>query len=167
MPEKSSIKKFVEAVKTGKTKTTKVLNAVFENKTAAYNGSTLFDASHLGQARFLDDLRAPDLDLVRDELRKPGKSDPELALDDADLDHMNSWSPDEKEKVRKALVDAVGASGAASRNIHFSWALYDGGDSKTDVDDPGPPGDIVVRFLSPRKNVDKSGFTYGEINVKI
>jgi hypothetical protein len=165
MPEKSSIRKFIEAVNSGQTKTTKVLNRLFEGKTASYNGAMLADAAHLGQPNSLNQLQA----WAKDELRKPGNSDPELALSDADLDHFDSWPPGEKEKVRQALVAAVGPPGGPSRDIHFSWALYAGTDSATQLDPPGlaGTGDIRVTFLSPNKNVTKSPVTFGEVHVEI
>ena len=165
MPEKSSIRKFIEAVNSGQTKTTKVLNRLFEGKTASYNGAMLFDAAHLGQPNSLDQLQA----WAKDELRKAGKDDADLAPGDADLDHIDSWPPAEKEKVRQALVAAVGPPGGPSRDIHFSWALYAGTGSATRLDPPdlAETGDIRVTFLSPHKNVTKSPVTIGEVHVKI
>ena len=72
MPEKSSIRAFIEAVNSGQTKTTKVLNSLLEGKTASYNGTMLFDATHLGRLNSLDQLQA----WAKDELRKPGSANP-------------------------------------------------------------------------------------------
>lgn len=165
MPARSSIQAFIEAVNSGQTKTTKVLNRLLEGKTASYNGAMLSDAAHLGRANSLDQLQG----WAKDELRKPGQNDPELALSDADLDHFDSWPPAEKEKVRRALAAAVGPAGGPSRDIHFSWALYAGTGSATQLDPPdlAGTGDIRVTFLSPHKNVTKSPVTFGEVHVQI
>jgi hypothetical protein len=167
VPDTSSIRTFIQAIKTGQTKTTKVLNALFGNNTASYNGSTLFDGDHLGKANVLDNLRDPAVSWACDELRKPGQSDSSLAISEADIDHINSWPAAEKEQVRQALVAAVGPPGGPSRGIHFSWGLYDGASSRTQVNTPPAPGAITVIFQSPRANVEKSTITYGDIQVRI
>ena len=156
MPEYSSIKAFVNAVKTRRTKPTKVLDALFSSP-AGYQGTPLLQS--LRHAHALDDLPQ----WAKDELVKPGQSDPELALSAAELAHINSWPDDEKEKVRAAIVAAVDGA----RNITFLWELHDGALSVTQVDGLAGTGAITARFLSPRANIRKGGTTYGEVHVDI
>lgn len=156
MPEHSTIKAFVNAVKSRRTKPTKVLDALF-SKPASYQGTPLLTS--LRQPHALDNLPQ----WARDELGKPGTGTPELALSNAEFVHINSWPNDEKEKAREALVAAVDGA----RSIAFHWELYDGALSVTQVDGLSGSGPIAVRFLSPRDNVRQGGLTYGEVYVDI
>ena len=156
MPEHSTIKAFVNAVKSRRTKPTKVLDALLSNP-ASYQGTPLLTS--LQQPHALDNLPQ----WAKNELGKPGQSDPELSLSNAELDHINSWPKDEKDKARDALVTAI----VGARPIAFRWELYDGALSVTQVDGLQGTGLITVRFLSPRDNVRHTGLTFGEVFVDI
>jgi len=156
MPEYSTIRAFITAVQTRRTKATKVLDALLGNP-SAYQGSSLLQNLRTWDANGLPGW-------AREELRKPGLSDSGLRVSEEELDHIARWPTGEKAKVRDAIVQAVDNN----KSIAFFWELYNHEtDSITDVSGAGDAGGITVRFLSPRGKIRKSDLAYGSINVDI
>ncbi len=140
MPEESTIKKFVNAIQTGRTHTTKALDSVDFHP-------------HLGA------LGTPN---VVDTLPDWARAALQPTLSDAELDHIDSWPNDQKELVRRAVVTAT----QANRKVQFFWELHSGPNEATDIRDDGK-GEITVTFRSPRSKVRVSTATFGDISVDV
>lgn len=151
MPETSTIRKFIAAVQTGRTNTTKALEMLFTNPGRHRTHTNFGDLSVAGA------LNKPLAAWAKAVLRALGLSDPELA-------HIEDWPDTEKEEVRKALVVAI----QADRNVRFLWELHDVAGSDNRVTNVDGPGDITVTFRSPRANVRlTSTVNLGEIIVDV
>ncbi len=142
MPEMSSVRTFVEALKTGMTKTTKALDQV-------------------DYAEYIDQLKVPGAlnalqPWAREALTAQGLSEGELG-------HINAWPNDQKELIRQAIVNAVDNA----RNLSFFWELYANAEEDTSIQGLDEEGDITITFLSPRRRVTTSGNLSGGINVGV
>lgn len=141
MPEESTIKKFVKAIQTGRTHTTKALDSVDFNP----------HLGALGTPNVVDTLP----DWARAGLQPP--------LSDAELDHIDSWPKDQKELVRQAVVTAT----QAKRKVQFFWELHSGTNEATDIQGLGGTGTVTIIFRSPRSKVKVSMATFGDISVDV
>ncbi|MEE8139233.1 MAG: hypothetical protein V3T81_10270, partial [Thermoanaerobaculia bacterium] len=94
MPSASTMAKFLGARRTGETDITKALDSIFTNP-GGLGSHALF--SWLSGARALDQPLTP---AARTFLKGLGGG---LALSDADLDHIDDWPSNQKEKVRRKL----------------------------------------------------------------
>jgi hypothetical protein len=161
MPQVSTVPEFLEARRTGNTKTTERLNAVFStaHRGAIANGTALGDLKdwlHTQRAMNepLPQTAATGTADVRGFL---GPSHPSLpstaseALGSGELEHVDDWPANQKEMVRKKLVEALDA--AKPRNVKFKWKLHRGDHEITDIRDPDEDGDITITFKSPWKYV--------------
>ncbi len=147
MPPGTTIKKFVDALKTRKT----VINSALDQ---LFTESRRHEA-YLAELSNPDALNSPVPDWAKAELRKVGLGDVEFA-------HMNRWPDTHKEAMRKAIVTAI----QTNRHVRFFWELHAGPDNVTDVQDQGT-GDITVTFRSPLSKVKVSMATFGEITVDV
>ena len=151
MPEMSTIKKFVAAIQTGRTNTTRALEQLFANP--GRHGSN----PNFPQLNTPNALNRPLAAWVQSELRAVGLTEPEIA-------HVDGWPDAEKEQVRQALVAAI----QANRSVRFLWALHDGTSSENRIDNLNGTGDVVITFRSPRLNVRlTSTVNLGEIIVDV
>ena len=149
MPEKSTIKKFVAALQTGRTNTTRALEELW-----AARGT--LDAAKLAVLPTIG--LTPLEPWLRQELAARGLSEPELV-------HLDRWPDPEKRAVRAKLVSVVGDS----RPVHFSWELHRGDNEDHEIQDPDATGDITIIFRSPRRKVAIGGLllTFGDITVDV
>ncbi len=137
MPPTTSVRTFIQALQSGKTGTTRGLDALFTPPYEGKPGAT--DIQEPGA------LNAPLHGWAVTALINAGLSGPEIR-------HMNLWPDDQKEDLRAVLAQAV----VDDRGAQFFWGLHDGSEPLTEVDDSGP-GDVIVRFLTPRSLVTQAG----------
>ncbi len=142
MPDMSTIKTFVKALKTGMTKTTKALDK------CDY-------ASHLDELRKPHALDKPLPGWARGALQPP--------LSDAELDHIDDWPDGQKDLVREAIVTAA----ENKRKLQFFWELHSGTDEETDIQGLAGAGTTTIRFRSPRSKLRVSMATFGDISVNV
>ncbi|OGO53270.1 MAG: hypothetical protein A2148_09080 [Chloroflexi bacterium RBG_16_68_14] len=148
MPEGSTIKKFVEALKSGRTNTTKALDTIFADASKR--------AAHSKDLGAPGAFNRPLAGWARTELRSAGLSEQELT-------HIDDWPDDQKEDVRQALVTAINGK----RAIHLSWELHSGPAEATDIQGLAGTGDVTVTFRSPRSKMKVSLATFGDISVEV
>lgn len=151
MPQVSSVKAFLKARQTGDTKTTKRLTQVFKK---ANHIDILVDVD---LCVWVTTPWVMDKQLTGQVRAFLGASN---ALSGPELDHIDDWPKGQKEDVRGKLVDAL----INDQNIIFKWTVHNGDGELTDIDDPGPPGDITIKFRSPWKFVKLHTPTYAGIS---
>ncbi len=160
MPPGTTIQKFIDALKTGKTNTTKVLDLLgTAANLATYTTATWTDgitiATHLATVGALNALTTvPSVghlpDWAEAELiNKAGAAIPPLTLTPDELLHIGRWPDPEKEKVRIALYKAI----TNGLNVHFFWEIYYDGGTDTQIIDPDTTGGITIKFRSPAANI--------------
>jgi hypothetical protein len=71
-----------------------------------------------------------------------------LGLSPLELDHIRDWPDADKERVRQAVVTAIGAGD----KVEFSWKLHDAPDERTIIRNTAP-GVITITFYSPWSKV--------------
>ena len=148
MPDMSHVKTFVEALKTGMTKTTQALDKCNYKSHRAELG--IPGALSSGPNNSLPQW-------ARDELTRQG-------LNNAELQHIDIWPKKQKEDVRKAIVKALNKK----RTLKFFWKLHEDKKNGTHVKGlRATTGKITITFLSPRKNVTVSANATGEIDVSV
>jgi hypothetical protein len=140
----------MEALRTGRTKTTRALDDLFGDPNA------LQHHAHLADLQAADALRRPLAEWVKTELRQRG-------LTDLELDHIDKWPDPLKEEVRRALVSAI----ANGQPVHFHWEMHRGDDEETPIQDPDPQGHITIIFRSPGRKLNVSGVTLGNVKVEV
>ena len=142
MPAYSSLKTFIQSLKTGETNITKT----FAKALAAEGVDNISD----------DTCIDPHLsDWLKSALAKHGMKPEEIA-------HLeNDWPMEKKKEVRLWIVSAV----QASRSVAFSWELFAGANPSNRKDDGDPPEPVSITFQSPRKGVRLSGMNYGQVKV--
>ncbi len=155
MPNASTMAKFLEARRTGKTDVTRALDSVFTSP-GHLQGDEPALFTWLSGAHALDQPLTPE---ARNFLKGLQGG---LSMSDADLDHIDDWPSNQKEKVRRKLVKAI----EEDRNVKFVWKLHNGDTELTDREDPGPPGGITIKFRSPWNNVKLSA-TGDEVTVDV
>jgi hypothetical protein len=143
MPVGSTMGEFLQALRTRRTKITKVLDQLFTNPgpLGPPNPHPLFAWLSGGNA-----LDQPLPQQARNFLGGLGLSPAELA-------HIDNWPPQQKDQVRAKLITAI----AGNRNVHFSWRLLAGPDEVTDIEDPDAAGEITITFRNPERKVRISG----------
>jgi hypothetical protein len=138
MPPGTTLRTFIEAIKTGQTKTTKALDSFFENPGGLEH--------HTGR----DDFRnAGAFNVLPVWAKNALKSN----LSTAELDHIDSWPNDQKDNVRAKLDQAIHYSRNA---VHFFWQPYHGSSEEVEIIDPDVDGDITIIFKSPRNKVTQT-----------
>src|SRR5258708_2430687 len=146
MPSYSTLRLFVNAIKTGDTNITQGLERLANDPAKRQQYLSDINATHTAVG--------PLPRWLQIELIQAG-------LSQAEVDHCSRWPDAEKEKVRKQLADAI----PESRNIHFSWELWDGNDPDSDVR-RDPNQDVRIVFRSPRKGVKLSLINFADISVE-
>ena len=140
MPPGTRVRTFIEALQSGRTNTTKALDAVFTRPGSLQNHPHRNDFRTAGAFNILPAW-------ARSEFQQAGLSNVELA-------HIDSWPTHLTDAVRTSLNDAI----QNNRNaVHFFWEPYDGNVEDTQIIDPDANGDITIKFRSPRKNIRQVG----------
>jgi hypothetical protein len=146
MPVYSTLKSFINALRTGDTNITLCLERLANDRAK--------------RAQYATDIRAIPSGVgqlpgwLRNEMVQTGMSQPEV-------DHCERWPDSEKEKVRLQLIDAIDHD----NDLHFSWELFAGDDPVSDVRRDASH-DIRVAFLSPRKGIILSAINHGDVKVE-
>jgi hypothetical protein len=157
MPDHTPISKFIKTLRTRKTDITRSLDELFD---MAYRDELLIDPN-------IDTFKnTPNvLDILpqwaRDILQRPPR--PGIVRDpvsEEELDHIDSWPNEQKEKVRRKLVDAIDGG----RAVYFFWELYRGDVEHVGIDDVTSGECINITFFSPFDNITEAT---GEIQVSV
>jgi hypothetical protein len=141
MPPTSSIRTFINALKTGQTRTTRRLDELF-----ATPGQLNLNTQQV------QDLRTPNifsqqLPVWVSDLLSPQQGI--NALSYLELKHINEWPSEQKEEVRQKLVIALDNN----LGIRFFWELHEGTAPATLIRDLGGSSGFLVTFRSPRSLV--------------
>jgi hypothetical protein len=149
MPPYSSLRDFIDALSTGNTNITRVLERV-SNDPGQRN-------QHLPQISQPGAFNGHIPQWICTELTQAG-------MTQAEIDHIEQRWPDaQKETVRALLYEAW----TGDRPIHFSWELHEGDDPRTEVRRDANQ-DVRVVFRSPRKGVRMKGaIRIGEVHVDV
>jgi hypothetical protein len=146
MPAYSTLRSFVNALKTGDTNITQCLERLANDRAKRVQYATDIHALHAGVGQLPG--------WLRNEMVQAGMSQPEV-------DHVERWPDAEKEKVRVQVVEAL----EQDRNLHFSWELFAGDDPVSEVR-RDPNQDVRVVFRSSRKGVKLSLVNLGGVTVE-
>ena len=147
MPEPSTIKKFVESLKTGETNTTKVLEKLFGSQQAlqALSNHPNVTNGDLARANALSSGANGGLPVwAKQELQGQGPASGLLGglrLSDKELEHIDSWPAPQRDRVRGALAAAV----SSGNPVHFSWELHAGNAEETE-----PPAPAITSAFAAR-----------------
>jgi hypothetical protein len=135
MAPMSSIRTFINALKTGETRTTRALNKVVADRRSAAAHERRAALGHSGA------MDAPLQPPFRDALRSAALPDEMIT------ECIDRWPDDHKERVRRALVKAL----KEGQRVQFAWGLTDGDDLRTEIRTTG--GTVTVSALSPRSSL--------------
>jgi len=167
MPEDTSIKKFLRSVKTRKTDTTKVLDAIFSDpvslKNLNYHGQLLaepiYNASLPPWAKTL-------IQSKLGALTQPAGIEPPDP--NKVVAHIERWETSQRQAMQNAFVYAI----QNGHIIQFFWELHYGTNEEIIIS-PDPAvdalgqGDVItVTFRSPWKNVREEAST-GQVYVGV
>jgi hypothetical protein len=148
MPPYSSLRTFIQALTTGRTNITYVLEQM-----ASDPGCKQRLAGEIAQPGAFSH---PISQTLHQELIQSGMTEPEVA-------HMERWPNEQKESVR-TQIDSAWKNG---QPLHFSWELHDGDDPATELRRDANQ-DVRIVFRSPRKGVRiTSRINLGEIMVEV
>jgi hypothetical protein len=144
MPPMSTIRTFIDALSTGRTRTTKAL----EEATSRRRGATAEELmAALGRRGALN---APLEDPIRQIIRK-------TSLPDRYIDRcIDAWPDAQKERARRAMVRAM----RDGKRLRFRWGLTAGRGYETEITTAGTRTTITA--LSPRSTLHVSA---GEVHV--
>ncbi len=142
MPAYSSLRTFIESLRTGETNITQT----FARALAAEGVGPIRDRDSV------DPVLSP---TVKGLLSKHGMKPVEIRHVE---DH---WPPGQRNEVREWILAAV----AAGRDVTFSWELFAGRDTGNRRDDPGAPAPVSIAFLSPREGVNLRGPNFGQVHI--
>jgi hypothetical protein len=134
MPPTTSVRTFIRALQTGRTRITAALDDLLSHSGLADND--FFDAFSQPGA-----LNGDLPDYLREAMMKRGLSEEEVL-------HMSHWPDDQKELLRQALVVAINDA----RTVRFEWELHSGADSDNPIHS-AEDGDMKVTFRSPRSQL--------------
>ena len=154
MPTGTNPREFAKAIKDRRTKTTRALKKLFTNA-KRYQGTA--DFNRLNRNDALNAVVDADGNRQLPNFAKTWLSNDSPTLSALELRHIGEWPDDQKNTVRKALVDAI----KNDRTVTFFWELHDitGVEELTLIDDPDLSGGITITFRSPRKNVSGANVT--------
>ncbi len=157
MPDHTPITKFIKTLRTRKTDITRSLDELFDMK---YRND-LKNHPDIGTFKGTPNVLNTLPQWARDALQRPPRPgvirDP---VSNEELDHIDNWPNDQKEKVRVKLAHAIDND----RAVVFFWELYRGGVEHVAIDDPPNGEPISITFSSPFDNVTEAT---GEIKVKV
>lgn len=142
MPAYSSLRTFIESLRTGETNITQT----FARALAAEGVDPIRDRDSVDPA-----LSTTVKELLSKHRMKP-----------AEINHIEDhWTAAQRNEVREWILAAV----AADRDVTFSWELFAGRDTGNRRDDPGAPAPVSITFLSPREGVNLQGPNFGQVRV--
>ena len=146
MPAYSSLRTFVNSLRTGQTNITET----FVKALADPN----FDPSQSDA----DSKVVPLSPWIVTQLKRHG-------MEQDEIDHLNNeWPSAKKYLVRQWVHAAVTAN--PKRSVAFSWELFAGDDPDNSMVDPGAPDPVSITFLSPRQGVRLSRLNFGSAHVE-
>jgi len=146
MPAYSSLRTFVNSLRTGQTNITKTFVKALEDPN--------FDPVEIDDNIKVVPSLSPSIEA---QLKLHGMKQEEI-------DHINDeWPAPKKKLARKWVHDAVTAN--PKRSVAFSWELFAEDEPDNKRHDPGAPDPILIRFLSPRKGVKLSRSRASQIHV--
>ena len=143
MPAYSTLRTFIDSLRTGETNITRCLEALLNNPNKRNDRA--------GEIRTLD-VSQPFPEWLRQEFLGSGMKMQEV-------EHIERWPQAGKELVRRELEAAITSNGT----LRFTWEIFGGDQPETHVERDGQGARIV--FRSPRKGVHLSHMNYGEIHV--
>jgi len=148
MPPVSTVRTFIEALRTGRTNITRALDQLLANP-----GSLQDDPDYPGvqQQGALNGMP----EWLRARLTQPPVAPP---LRPQEIDHIERWPNGQKEIVRAEIVTSI----QQNRRTTFAWEHYRGSAPVNEVR-PGPGGGIEIVFRSPGANITLTAA--GEIDV--
>ena len=144
MPAYSTLRTFIDSLRTGETNITRSLESLLNNPVKR--------GDYGDRVRTLD-VTQPFPAWLREELLAAGMKMKEV-------NHVERWPNAGKELVRRELQAAIGANGT----LRFTWELFDGDDPDTEVRQR-QGADTRIVFKSPRKGVQLSHLNHGAIHV--
>jgi hypothetical protein len=157
MPDHTPITKFIKTLRTRKTDITRSLDEIFD---MTYRDELKNDPN-IDRFKNTADVLNTLPQWARDVLQRPPR--PGIIRDpvsDEEIDHINDWPDDQKERVRLKLVEAIDND----RGVHFFWELYRGDVEHVAIDDPASGEDLNIIFYSPYDNITEAT---GEIKVRV
>jgi len=137
MPPPTTMRTFLEAIRSGRTNTTEALDMLFASPAAVRAHPNFTDLQAPGMLNMLQPW-------ARAELRRLGVGSEELA-------HIDDWPNNQKEIVRQKLVDAMNGN----KPVEFSWKVYPGATEDTSIDEG--PAKVTITFFSPESKVRATG----------
>ena len=142
MPPMSSLRTFIEALRTGETRTTKALDHVVAHRRGA-KAAKLIDLLHKPGA-----LKAPLQDPFRQAVK--GAPLPEKYIQQC----IDGWPDAQKEKIRRALVTGI----RDHRRIRFVWGLTPAAGFQTEIRKTSTgtgtgTGKLTITALTPRSSL--------------
>ncbi len=149
MPPATKMKDFVDALRTGKTKTMHSLDKLFQNAPTQTDHPLKSDPDFTDE-RFkkrnaLDSLPAWAKTKLKDNLPPPVPD----ATFNLIVKHIDDWPNSQKEDMRSKLVEVINEN----RRVDFFWELHRGENEGIVIEDTGPGGAVTITFRSPRKKV--------------
>ncbi len=134
MPNESSVATFNEARRTGLTKTTRALQALFDAKNPALVASLRASGPMRGLPGWARSAFASQ------------------ALSEGELDHIRDWPDDQKERARAAISDAWDNND----RVQFLWKLWDNPNEGVTVR-KSVGKTMIITFFSPWDKMRTSG----------
>lgn len=142
MPPATKLVDFAEALRTRKTKGTKVLDLLLASPPGLQ--------AQLG-ANWPDFVTGGPVKGVKNKWSGALLTAQGLSTDD--LAHIDSWPEAQKAAIHGAILNACGN---ANSKVEFFWELIDESRERTIISDDGA-GHLVITFQSPRANVKYRG----------
>ncbi len=136
MPPMTAVQIFIDAIRTGKTRTMLAFDSLF---TPPYEAQPWLQDIKVAE---VFDNTLPPWAVVA--LAQKGLSGREIA-------HINIWPNNLKEQIRGVVEQAIDAG----RSVRFFWGLWDGTAPTIETDTSGDP--LIVKFLTPRSAVTMAG----------
>jgi hypothetical protein len=150
MPPYTTLRTFIDALKSGETNITRVLEDVAADRALLEANAADLRTPGRFEPYFPDWARAA----LTDSSRVRRLSAEELA-------HIEAWPASEKEAVRVQLARSLDAP----LRLIFRWEIFDGDDPRTELR-RDEAGEAEIVFRSPRKGVELiSRINVGDIKV--
>lgn len=146
MPPFSTLRTFVNSLKSGETNITRSLERLVRDDKKREKYREWVDRPNSLDGEFPPWLRT--------ELVQAG-------MKEAEIEHIQDWPDSQKEVVRAQISGAV----KDKRPLRFGWELYDGKHPKSDVRRDSDQ-EVRIVFQSPREGVELSFVNYGKVRVK-
>ncbi|MEX0682544.1 MAG: hypothetical protein WD904_03015 [Dehalococcoidia bacterium] len=146
MPPYSTLRTFIDALRTGETNITQCLENVTNNR-------ALRDA-HLAEVQTPNAFDGALPQWLCDALDQAGMSNDEIR-------HIERWPAREKEIVRQQVALSIGDN----RTLRYGWELQDGDAPVSDVRVQNS-NEAVIIFRSPRSGVHLKTVNFGFVDIE-